>query len=477
MSIQSTLFQSAQTGPFDQFILRPVAHLTAPIAPVITNGKGSQKYSGISYPRHFLEKQLVARVIGASASLFAGISAIYTITVVTTLGSYLLASRVITFLPPCIYSSSEITSLMKRVPVLVFLTCVGSIIGVIYPKALLSYSFCPHSDEADFDVLMRKAPNNLIALVEKIRNKEENLPESLQNELTNYWQNAPLSHKDLFVRVFSNEMPNFERVRNFLADTVSTSIRQNSNDLLQWLSPSKVTNAVTTIYDKTLRQLAKSYYFHATPTLESLESILKGRRVKVMHERAFKGAFVSTQPETGFGDYILVFKKVQIERLSHLEYGFSMGQDRFWAGFSQDIPVTESTLAHIVLNNGSQGDIQQLKNTVKQWTGRDISVFRKQAIDTPLENIHNLNLGVPKEWTADIDSSEDFRNTVFITMQARAQAAKIKATTGRCPSTALTGNRVGAIINIIKNLLRRHDNQNNEMTNFTQNEQKKAIPC
>jgi hypothetical protein len=476
MSIQSSLFQSAQTGPFDQCILRPVAHLTAPLPPVITNVNGGQIYSGISYPRHFVEKQLVARVIGASASLFAGISAIYTITVVTTLGSYLLASRVITFLPPCIYSSSEITSLMKRVPVLVFLTCVGSIIGVIYPKALLSYSFCPHSDEADFDVLMRKAPNNLIALVEKIRNKEENLPESLQNELTNYWQNAPLSHKDLFVRVFSNEMPNFERVRNFLADTVSTSIRQNSNDLLRWLPPTQVRDAVTTIREKNLSQIAKSYYFHATPTQESLESILKGRRVKVMHERAFKGAFVSTQPETGFGDYILVFKKAQIERLSHLEHGFSMGYDRFWAGFSQDIPVTESTLAHIVLNKDSDRDIEQLKETVKQWTGRDISVFRKQAIDTPLQNIHNLNLGVPKEWTTGLDSSKDFGNTVLKTMQARAQAAKTKATTGRDPSIALTLNGIISIFNGIK-ILFHPGNQKSQTIIHKPNERKDCPVC
>ena len=121
--------------------------------------------------------------------------------------------------------------------------------------------------------------------------------------------------------------------------------------------------------------------------------------MEVRHERAFKGAFVSTTPELHFGRCILAFKRT-IERLSPLEHGFAISSKSYWAGFSRDIPVAESTLAYIILNSRSEEERVELEARCKEWTGRQIEVISFDNFRHKPQQVQDLHMGIPHEWSA-----------------------------------------------------------------------------
>jgi hypothetical protein len=218
------------------------------------------------------------------------------------------------------------------------------------------------------------------------------------------------------------------------------------SDLLKWLSPDEIVsnNAGSAGLSK-IDPLSLAYFFHATPTEHNLESILKSKNIEVRHEKAFKGAFVSTEPEYGFGKYVFVFNR-SIERLSTLEHGFKLGAEKYWAGFSRNIPINERTLSCIILDDTrdaltvenrtnsifsricccgsnksepSAKDLAEkaaLEHRIEAWTGRKITVILRSELENRLDKIKALGVGIPKEWP---DEGQAMAQKVQSTMQLR----------------------------------------------------------
>lgn len=233
--------------------------------------------------------------------------------------------------------------------------------------------------------------------------------------MTEVWENGSLEDKEGFVRIFSqDDSARFKEVRFTFANLVYRPVLSLANRNVQWLSKREVDQRIPDAWNEASIH-KHSFFYHATSE-KGLESILKSKRVEVRHEKAFRGAFVSTQPETGFGRCILAFRK-NIERLSPLEHGFEIGQRAYWAGFSGDIPVTDSTLAYVILDKGSQSECSDLQTRCKLWTGRDIPVLSLQSAAKHILSIEGMNRGIPKEWPSE---GEAKGKEILRTLKARA---------------------------------------------------------
>lgn len=131
-------------------------------------------------------------------------------------------------------------------------------------------------------------------------------------------------------------------------------------------------------------------FYHATRSIENVLGILKDREIKVMAQKGLSGAFVSTKPELGFGDFIFVLNQ-SIERLNPLNTVFQVNGPGFWAGYANPIPVTEETLVKIVINyRGAffEDVIAKIKSLA--WEGLVIERFEFSATHTFI---------VPREWS------------------------------------------------------------------------------
>ncbi len=233
-----------------------------------------------------------------------------------------------------------------------------------------------------------------------------------------WWRQSSLEDKHWLVQVFNHDgTESFKAVRTELADTVYQPVQHLGDRRVKWLSAKEV-DQLTTNARMQASVCNRSFFYHATSE-RALESILKSKKVEVRHEKAFRGAFVSNQPETGFGRCILAFKR-NIERLSSLEHGFQTGQNRYWAGFSRDIPVTDSTLAYIMLDGGTEAECSDMEVCCQQWTGRPIKVVSLQGAEEHLAFVQRLDMGIPSEWP-----SEDNRmgQKILNTLRARAAIA------------------------------------------------------
>lgn len=138
-------------------------------------------------------------------------------------------------------------------------------------------------------------------------------------------------------------------------------------------------------------------YFHGTRTEKSLRSILTSK-IEVRHEQAYRGAFVSNQPEWGYGPYYLALRK-NIEFLSPpMNPNMDQGKGVVWSGFSQGIPVTEETLAYIAVRDQDQANCDALAIKCREWTGRHITVIPLDTIKPRIDSIRALGTAIPKDW-------------------------------------------------------------------------------
>jgi hypothetical protein len=162
----------------------------------------------------------------------------------------------------------------------------------------------------------------------------------------------------------------------------------------------------------------QGYYYHPT-TKAGLEKILNTGVVEVQYEKDSRAAWVLTQPDVNLGKYFLVFRR-NIERLSPLEIGYQTEPNAYSAGFSQNIPVTNHTLAYILTNNGDQAE---LAGQCKTWFGKAIHVIGLDNASTDIQKLRGLNMGIPKEWgNAPEKVSEHVNPTLFIRAKMEMQA-------------------------------------------------------
>ena len=127
-------------------------------------------------------------------------------------------------------------------------------------------------------------------------------------------------------------------------------------------------------------------WYHAT---NYYNEIIDSGKVEVRHEKAFKGAWVSTQPELCFGDSVLAFNH-RVNRLDEDKKQFVVFMNcefGWWRGIQVDIPLVYQTKK---ISNLSCVALR--KGTMKTEKLAIIQKLKNQTIDEPiLLSIDQLN--------------------------------------------------------------------------------------
>jgi hypothetical protein len=389
----------------EKAVIDPILTLRAPLPPI----EPDQTASWTATVWQGIQSELVARVVAVFTSVFAAADALIHLSTGMYKGICLLAGAS--------YHKSAVYRHFRQAAWFTMLTVMGSVAGVIWPGVLkhCRYSPPPHSDN------FPDAPPSVQELAVAVQRGDQQAP---FDQLKRLWRQSSLEDKHWFVQVFNHDgTDSFRAVRTELADTVYQPIQHLRDRQVKWLSAEEVDQRTTNVWRQT-SVCNRSFFYHATSE-RTLESILKSKKVEVRHEKAFRGAFVSNQPETGFGRCILAFKR-NIERLSSLEHGFQTGYNRYWAGFSRDIPVTDSTLAYIMLDGGTVKECRDMEARCQQWTGRQIEVVSLRGAEEYLASVQRLDMGIPSEWPSEGDGR--MGQMILNTLRARAAiAAQIAA--------------------------------------------------
>lgn len=383
----------------EKAVIDPILTLRAPLPPL----EFGQAASWTAIVWQGIQSELVARVIAVFTSVFAAADALIHLAIGMHKGICLLAGAS--------YNKSVVYGHFRQAAWFAVLTVAGSIAGVIWPRIFKHCRYSPPSPSDSFSNI----PPSVEELAAAVQRGEHQLP---FDRLKRFWGKSSLEDKHWFVQVFNrDDTASFKAVRTELADTVYQPVQYLKDRQVKWLSAGEVDQRTTNVW-KQASICNRSFFYHATSG-HALESILKSQKIEVRHEKAFRGAFVSNQPETCFGHCILAFKR-NIERLSSLEHGFRAGQNRYWAGFSHDIPVTDSTLAYIMLDGGSQVECRDMEVRCQKWTGRSIRVISLRDAEENLTSVQSLDMGIPSEWLLEDDR---VGQKILNTLRARAATA------------------------------------------------------
>lgn len=435
----------------ERFIINPVLSMRAsqPIDP-------NHPPSLCSKICHRANAEITARCLSAFTSAFAAADCGVHLASGIYKGGYLLLRKWnLPCLSPAPWSTQEIRGHFSQANKFAILTLIGSIAGAAWPDVFKYFQSYPIPNDLD-DESWADAPEELLQLVEAVRSGKEQAP---FQSLRNYWAKASLENKHWFVKIFSSDKFDLAAVRLELASMVYRHIDKNmrgpelAERKVRWLSGNEIDNRIGTIWERS-KILNKGFLFHATSE-SNLESILKSKKVEVRHEKMYRGAFVSTRPEMGFGPCVLVFRR-NIERLSRLEHGFTIDQKTYWAGFSRDIPVTEDSLAYIILNSccNHENRRQELEAKCLEWTGRKIDVIFLDNAMPKLENVEKLDMGIPIEWP---DQGEKVGGPILRHLKAAAavQVAQVALAPQRVSICTSIAHRVSLLRVLIQRLLRR----------------------
>lgn len=328
---------------------------------------------------YFFQSEVTTRIIAVALSFFAAIDSMAHFGIgllkIAQLGLRRLGISCFNPAPTC----KEIAHHFKQSTKYFGITLIGSIASTVWPGIVKHFKASPYTSLID---TTEDDWRNTSDKVQSLWNKTTN-----KNEFERLWETTSIHDKRTFVQLLNGDNSSKGvKAKSELVDTIYKTITRPSN---QWP-----------------KQQDTSVFYHAT-SKKGLEGILKTRKVEVRHEKAFRGAFVSTQPETRFGKYVLVFNR-NIERLSHLNHGFSNG-DAYWAGFSCNIPVNATTLHSILVVNSNHNEISEITDTCNTLTGRKIKVknyFSDHAI--------SRNKDIPKEWPLDDKKSGIILKTMLI---------------------------------------------------------------
>ncbi len=397
---------------------------------------------------YFLKSEVITRIVAVSTSIFALVDTIYytfkTITSCTTLILYNL--NVISLAAPP--TSDEIEEEAGLAATFALTTLIGSIVLTIYPSAC-----CPSNSATDdstatddsaavaddeFDYIafgMTKEEYQYAVQIQKTFDQalhtfvSTNTPVDFDVDATATAFNLPKTWEESAAQV--QELWSKATDKTAFETKWKASTLTEKREFVHILDADKSAEGVAakaklvdTIY-RHGKDTSYGYYktpitswpeqnaaafYHATK-IGGLEGILKNGKVEVRHQGMFKGAFVSTQPELSYGNYVLVFRR-NIEHMSELQHkSFSWA---YWAGFKKDIPVNEYTLEKILVRESSfssydpspgffssffgsstsnVSSLDKLKASVKKWAGRDIKVEKYNYQD-----FSNINHIIPKSW-------------------------------------------------------------------------------
>lgn len=373
---------------------------------------------------YFLESEVTSRVFGLSLSFFATLDTLFYIeqTLEKTTLSLLHNLYIIDLNNPP--TDDDIFDDIKHIGTFAIAILVGSVVGVIFPRALdinVSDTTAAPTDpdkpiyetlgisKEDYESALKAQRNfDLLNTPEDfdIENNaytpDESLPKTWEetsedvrnlwakaidkNQFTSSWKEAAIENKKVFVHVL--DLDNSDEGLAAKAKLVNVIYKKISS----YGAPDNASNV------QSWPKQSEEAYYHATQ-IEGLEGILKSGQVEVRHQKQFKGAFVSTCPELMYGRYVLVFRR-NIERLSHLHHRSKA--ESVWAGFKGAIPVNKFTLAKVIVNRsnlyyaqGEEEEKAKLKKKIKNWFGSEIPI---EIYKANKHAHHALDHVYPREW-------------------------------------------------------------------------------
>lgn len=393
----------------ERCLVNPILMLRAPPLPLEEGYVPGAIAVGAAALWYGIQSEVIARVVAVFASVFAAADVCVHLSSGLYKGASLLG-RKLCCLEASSYSSSVVRAHFRQAMKFAGLTVIGSIAGVIWPGIFKSYRYSPPPPPRPYP--LTPLPPHIERLCSSLETQEEKA--SLEH-LKQVWSKSSLDDKRWIVQVYTADNDQRAvRLRKELAPIVYQPLSARE---VTWLSEEDIEKEGRV--EGKVNRHRHAFFYHATSEA-ALESILKTGRVEVRHEKAFRGAFVSTYPETGFGRCVLGFNR-QIERLAPLEHGFRIDQNTYWAGFSQDIPVADPTLEYIMLEGGDLQACQDLKARCQAWAGRKIEVISlDDRAQTRLQAIRNLNMGIPQEWP---DEGEAKGRMILHTLKVRATEA------------------------------------------------------
>lgn len=397
----------------ERMIVNPVLYLRAPLL------HDPDSLPGLSARiRHSLEAEGLSRITACFTSLFAAVDTCMHLAAGVVKGGYLLARKCCKRVPRSPFSAAEVRAHFREAAYFACITMVGSIAATVWPDLFLSFHRPPPPGAFDGGLDVLPEYSYLLSGVP-------------QEEIADHWKKASLSDKRMFVN-YVNSRADDHITRRKLAPVVYQPIVHPSKEPVTWLTGDETREKLTTSLCRPSHAMqyqltagnnpsaAEGFLCHTT-SQEALLKILKAKMLRVEHQKLYRGAFVSTRPHPIFGNCTLVFKR-NIERLSSLTHGFPVNSPEgpaYWAGFSKAVPVTEQTLAYVILN-GSEPEREALERTCLSLTGRTIKVIRFEPAIEILEDIDTLDMGIPEEWPHE---DAGVANAICT---ARIQAAQLK---------------------------------------------------
>ncbi len=369
----------------EQIVINPVLELRA--APLNTP-ENPLTFSG--RVKHFFKSEVATRIIAIATSFFAAIDFMVHLGTGIVKGAHLgLRKLGIRCLSPA-PSSAEISHHFKQSAKFLGITVIGSIAATVWPGVLKYFRVSPLSPRGSSSADWKSTSETVQNLWTQAADKKV---------FDKLWKNASINDRRTFVHLLDKDSSNKAiKAKSELINTIYRKITQNPGN--QWPT-----------------QKGVDVFYHAT-SRKNLKKIIESGRLEVRWEQRYSGAFVSTKPETGFGNYILVFNR-NIERLSHLNHGFSV-ENAYWAGFSHDIPVNAMTLNGILIYNEKYGEVFKLQKSYSDWAGQGIEV-------KPLSQQNSISgdKEIPKEWPGDDPNASAIQQTMKIRVKQR-QAQKVK---------------------------------------------------
>jgi hypothetical protein len=141
-------------------------------------------------------------------------------------------------------------------------------------------------------------------------------------------------------------------------------------------------------------------YFHATKLDKAIQILTTGE-IERKDLGMFKGAFVSSKPESErYGPVVFALNR-SIETIPVLNARFDRGPNSHWVGFESSIPVNSDSLEYVAvdLTKFSKDDIPKLKAMLSQAAGREIQVKAvNQVLETIQQRLEHECVCVPEEW-------------------------------------------------------------------------------
>lgn len=226
--------------------------------------------------------------------------------------------------------------------------------------------------EAKF--LVREVVPQSSRLSQKNRQKlQDALTTQMGNKAPQNWDNAQKVN-DAFKKYFTISQP-------FVGNNYNNYPNYNQNPQVTALSTLKCA-CIARKYFETSTDIPR--WYHATNQM-NVQPIIQSGEIQVQHRQAYRGAWVSTQPEYSMGDCVFVFRHRITALDPNVFIGYEKGKVR-WRGLQAAIPMVEQkpsgkgkrdVIANVALVALSPGCKKAQKSNV-------VAALKAKGIDKPV---------------------------------------------------------------------------------------------